>query len=76
MGSLSAAQIWRIPKSVTRDRSCGTRVFVRGMGMWESRATGPAVAAWFQENSGAGNRYKGAITAKRILLKMAQQGTA
>ena len=49
--------------------SCGYR------GCWESLATGPAMAAWFKANTGAGNQYPGEITAKRI-CEMAQQGDA
>jgi glucokinase len=49
--------------------SCGYR------GCWESLATGPAMAAWFKANTGAGNQYTGEITAKRI-CEMAQQGDA
>jgi glucokinase len=47
--------------------SCGYR------GCWESLATGPAMAAWFKANTGAGNQYTGEITAKRI-CEMARQG--
>jgi len=49
--------------------SCGYR------GCWESLATGPAMAAWFKANTGAGKQYTGEITAKRI-CEMAQQGDA
>jgi glucokinase len=47
--------------------SCGFR------GCWESLATGPAMAAWFQANRGTNGRYVADLTAKQI-CERAKQG--